>query len=239
MFGRSPLCGPAGLSRPCFVSAGLKCPPAVLKSGPSHFPTVWICIPCVPGGNCDTLTSTRTPPAVGTNVAVPIFTPVAFTMSACAVDAICTEDRIATVWAWPCARAGPHQPALNSATENTTTDRIPSGRNLNFHWLIAAPPPAHILPAYWAAASLLILTYRCASLFNAIGKEPDFLRRLILIFTFANLSLGKKIPERRSFTHLALRCFRYARCSTFTPSPSSSGTSFISPHLADRLPHQP
>jgi hypothetical protein len=53
------------------------------------------------------------------------------------------------------------------------------------------------------------------------------------------LSFGKKIPECRSFTHLALRCFQYARCSTFTPSPSSSGTSFISPHLADHLPNQP
>jgi hypothetical protein len=67
---------------------------------------------------------------------------------------------------------------------------------LNFHWLIAAPPPAHILSRVLGRG---ILTYRCASLFNAIGKEPDFLRRLILIFTFANLSLGKKIPERRSF----------------------------------------
>ena len=33
----SPLWWPSGLSKPCFLPAGLKCPPADLKSGASHF----------------------------------------------------------------------------------------------------------------------------------------------------------------------------------------------------------
>jgi hypothetical protein len=44
-----------------------------------------------------------------------------------------------------------------------------------------------------------IHTYRCASLFNAIGKEPDFARRLILIFTFAEFVPWEKNPETPQF----------------------------------------
>src|SRR5271155_2505630 len=49
-------------------------------------------MPCVPGGSWVTSTSMRTPPADGENVAVPIFWPVALTMSACADCAICADD---------------------------------------------------------------------------------------------------------------------------------------------------
>src|SRR5580698_3431053 len=72
---------------------------------------MWIA--CVPGGNCETFTSTRTPPADGTNVAVPILSPDALTMSACAPVAICTEDLSATfcvcTWAFAAAQNKPAQ----------------------------------------------------------------------------------------------------------------------------------
>ena len=38
----SPACGPSGLCSPCFFAAGLKCGPAVVNPGPSHFATEWM-----------------------------------------------------------------------------------------------------------------------------------------------------------------------------------------------------
>src|ERR1700733_341074 len=49
-------------------------------------------MPWVPGASCVTSTSMRTPPAAAAKVAVPIFWPLALTMSACADCAICTDD---------------------------------------------------------------------------------------------------------------------------------------------------
>src|ERR1700677_5258238 len=49
-------------------------------------------MPCVPGGSCVSSTSMRTPSAAAAKVAVPIFWPVALTMSACADGAICADD---------------------------------------------------------------------------------------------------------------------------------------------------
>src|SRR5580692_11165638 len=99
-----------------------------------------MCMPCVPGGSCETLRSTRTPPADGSNVAVPILSPDAFTMSAWAVDAICTDDRNATVVPWPCALACPDHPTPKSTTVQTKADRKRPGQILYFHWLTGAPP---------------------------------------------------------------------------------------------------
>src|ERR1700683_562463 len=54
-------------------------------------------MPCVPGGSCVSSTSMRTPSAAAAKVAVPIFWPVALTMSACADGAICADDFCAAV----------------------------------------------------------------------------------------------------------------------------------------------
>ena len=40
--GRSPAWGPSGFIEPCFLLDGLKCGPADMKSGGSHFPTAWM-----------------------------------------------------------------------------------------------------------------------------------------------------------------------------------------------------
>src|SRR3989442_4730260 len=60
-FGRSPACGkPCGFSAPCCLFMGLKCSPALVKSGGSHLPTAWTCTPCGPGGRPLTSTTMRT-----------------------------------------------------------------------------------------------------------------------------------------------------------------------------------
>ena len=58
--GRSPLCGPSGLSSPCCQLSTLTCPPDALKSG-LHVPTEWIWMPCGPGSMPSTITVTRKP----------------------------------------------------------------------------------------------------------------------------------------------------------------------------------
>ena len=59
-FGRSPRCGPSGLSVPCLRLAGFQCGPAVVKSGASQRPTAWRCSPCRPGRQAAGLDRQRT-----------------------------------------------------------------------------------------------------------------------------------------------------------------------------------
>ena len=53
--------------------SGLKCPPAVVKAGPSHFAVVWICRACSPAGKPfrSSATFTPLPPVPSESVAVP------------------------------------------------------------------------------------------------------------------------------------------------------------------------
>src|ERR1700691_5950653 len=72
-------------------------------------------MPCVPGGSCVTSTSTRTPPEVGENVAVPIFWPVALTMSAWADWVTCADDFCGVVGVVRASAGGSAMMLLQSA----------------------------------------------------------------------------------------------------------------------------
>ena len=75
--GRSPSCGPCGFMLPCFMPVGFQWPPAVVKSGASQRPAVWMCAPCVPGGIALASSVKRRPPATSVAVARPTSMPVA------------------------------------------------------------------------------------------------------------------------------------------------------------------
>src|SRR5271165_5608513 len=66
-----------GLSNPCCLPVGLKCPPADLKSGGSHFGFWWKCTACSPGGRSLSASLTSTPCPLPTMVAVPTLVPFA------------------------------------------------------------------------------------------------------------------------------------------------------------------
>src|SRR5881296_2543975 len=83
-FGRSPACGPCGLSAPCCLLVGLKCGPALLKSGGSHLPTAWTCTACGPGGRLLASSRMRTTLPAWVKVAVPTVWPDVFLISATA-----------------------------------------------------------------------------------------------------------------------------------------------------------
>src|SRR5579864_4163170 len=58
--------------------SGLKCPPAVVKAGPSHLAFWWMCAACSPGGRPLTLSWIRTPPLLASEIfAVPTGCPLA------------------------------------------------------------------------------------------------------------------------------------------------------------------
>src|SRR6267143_6525739 len=80
-FGMSPAWCPSGFSRPCFFPSGLKCPPADLKSGASHFAVWWMCTACSPGGRFFRSSLIFTPCLAIFNVAVPTLSPLAFLSS--------------------------------------------------------------------------------------------------------------------------------------------------------------
>src|SRR5579864_1501267 len=74
-FFTSPAWWPSGLSKPCFLASGLKCPPADLKSGPSHLGTWWKWMACSPGGRSWRLSSRPTPEPCSQRSTVPTLLP--------------------------------------------------------------------------------------------------------------------------------------------------------------------
>src|SRR5690348_18032467 len=83
---------------PCFLPAGLKCPPALVKGG-SHLPTACTWKACSPAGNPLTASAISTPDGVCVSVAIPASLPSAVLSAAFAL----------------CAEAGRAVAAINSA----------------------------------------------------------------------------------------------------------------------------
>src|ERR1039457_3126435 len=120
-FGISPLWWPIGLSIPCCLSSGLKCPPAPLKSGASHTGFWWMCTACSPIGRffSFTLMVNYLPSLLSLKEAVPASPP---------LDVLMGTTRV-PFFAWACARPAcvastSTVKATSERTETATTERI-------------------------------------------------------------------------------------------------------------------
>src|ERR1700722_1282166 len=94
-FFMSPAWWPSGLSNPCFLPSGLKCPPADLKSGPSHFGAWWKCMACSPGGKSCTVSSSPTVCGpLAQRITPPTTLPCASLSSTCVLATLSAEKRV-------------------------------------------------------------------------------------------------------------------------------------------------
>src|SRR5882757_2908293 len=89
--GMSPACDPSAASMPCFLLAGLKCPPALVKGG-SHLPTAWTWKACSPAGTPFTVSLSRTPCGVCSSATCPTSLPLVSFSDALAVWARAESD---------------------------------------------------------------------------------------------------------------------------------------------------